>query len=181
MQLISGLVVVLMATQPSAPAPDRSTTTGAAIGTYRTVKGYIQRSAEKMPADQFGFQPTPEVRSFGQVLAHIADGNYLLCAPALGEPSPNEAVMDKIEKDKLSREALLKALNESFAFCDKAYDKLTEATGNERVSFMKQERTRAGLLWFHAVHSFEHYGNLVTYMRLKGIVPPSSEPRPGSR
>lgn len=173
----TGLVVWLMLAQGAAPAPDTSTTTGAAASTYRGLKGFILRSAEKMPVEHFTYQPTPEVRSFGQVLAHIADGNYLLCSPPLGEANPNGAVMDKIEKDELDREALLAKLKDSFAYCDRAYEALNETSGNEKVKFFNNQRTRAGVLWFHISHAYEHYGNLVTYLRLKGIVPPSSEPR----
>ena len=180
MQLLSGAIVILMLAQPSTPAPDRSTTSGAAVAMYGSIKGFIQKSAQKMPADQWTFQPTPEVRTFGQLLAHITDANYLICSPALGEPNPNGSVMDKIEKENLAREALLKKMDESFAFCDRAYEKLTEATANEKVKFFQNERSRAGVLWFHIAHAFEHYGNLVTYMRIKGIVPPSSEPRPSA-
>jgi uncharacterized damage-inducible protein DinB len=180
MTTIGALLVIALLQNPPA-APDRSTTTGAAAATYGAVKGFILRSAEKMPADQFAFQPTAEVRSFAGVLAHIADANYLLCAPVLGEPSPNGSAMDKIEKEALGREALGAKLKESFAFCDRAYEKLTEENAQERVPFFNGQRTRVGLLWFHISHAFEHYGNLVTYLRLKGIVPPSSEQSPGSR
>ena len=181
-----GLAIVLAAAQqaPAAQAPagqtpaaqiDRTTMSGSAAGTYNGLKGFILRSAEKMPVDQFGFQPTPEVRSFGQVLAHIADGNYLLCSPALGEANPSGAVMDAIEKEKLGREALIAKLKDSFAYCDRAYNRLSDANAAEVVPFMTSKRPRVALLWFHISHAYEHYGNLVTYMRLKGIVPPSSE------
>lgn len=172
----SGTFIVIMLLQATSPVPDRSTTTGFAAGNYAALKGFIMRSVEKMPADHFAYQPTLEVRTFGGVLAHIADANYLLCAPALGEPSPNGSVMNKIEKESLAREPLLSKLKESFAFCDRAYETLTEANAQERVPFFDNQRTRVGLLWFHISHAYEHYGNLVTYLRLKGIVPPSSEP-----
>ena len=156
-------------------APDRRTQTGSAQATYGGVRGFILRSAEKMPAEHFTFQPTPDVRSFGQILAHIADANHLMCSPATGVPSANGDVIDKIEKEKLGREDLLVRLRESFTVCDKAYAGLTEANIGDPVKFMTTMRPRLALLWFHTSHAFEHYGNLVTYMRLKGIVPPSSE------
>lgn len=174
----TGLMVgLLLAQGAAAPAPDSSTTTGAAAATYRGLKNFIVRSADKMPAEHFTYQPTPEVRSFGQLLAHIADGNYLLCSPALGEANPSGTVMDKIEKENLAREALLTRLKESFTYCDRAYAALSEANGSEKVAFLSTQRSRAGVLWFHISHAYEHYGNLVTYMRMKGVVPPSSEPR----
>jgi uncharacterized damage-inducible protein DinB len=150
----------------AAPA-DQSTTEGFATGTYRAIKDFILRSADKMPPEHFGFQPTPEVRSFGQVLAHIADGNYLLCSYALGEPNPNGSVIDKTEKAKLARDPVAAKLKDSFAFCDRAYGMLSAANADEQVAFFGGERrTRVGVLWFHISHAFEHYGNAVTYMRL---------------
>lgn len=163
------------AAKPAAPQMDRTTLSGGATYTYSNLKGYILKSAEKMPPEQFGFQPTPEVRSFGQILAHVADGNYLLCSPALGEENPGGKVMDAIEKEKLGRDALIAKLKDSFTYCDRAYAGLTDANATDLVPLMTSKRPRVGVLWFHIAHTFEHYGNLVTYMRLKGIVPPSSE------
>jgi uncharacterized damage-inducible protein DinB len=172
------IIVSLTLAQAPAPTPDQTTTSGFATTTYRAIKDFVTRSAEKMPSDQFTFQPTQEVRSFARLLAHIADANYLLCAFALGEPNPNGKQMDRIEKENLAREPLLERLKESFAYCDRAYTMLTEANSGEQVAFFgTQKRTRMGVLWFHISHAYEHYGNLVTYLRLKGIVPPSSEPR----
>jgi uncharacterized damage-inducible protein DinB len=169
------LVLSLTLVQSGTNQPDTSTNPGAAQATYRSIKDAILRSAAKMPAEHFDFRPTPEVRSFDLILAHITDGNYLLCAPAAGEPSPNGAVVDKTERDRLAREPLVARLRDSFAMCDRAYARLTDANGDDVLPFMNMKRPRLGLLWFHISHAFEHYGNLVTYMRLKGIVPPTSE------
>jgi uncharacterized damage-inducible protein DinB len=168
------MMAIAGAQQAAAPQIDRTTMSGSATSTYNGVKGFILKSAEKMPVEQFGFQPTPDVRSFGQVLAHIADANYLLCSPVIGEANPN-GTMTKIEESKLAREPLIATLKESFAYCDKAYATLTDGNAAEVVPFMNSKRPRVGVLWFHISHAFEHYGNLVTYLRLKGIVPPSSE------
>lgn len=175
MTLLAAFLAQTPAAQPAPQAPDRRTQAGSAQATYGGVRGFILRSAEKMPAEQFTFQPTPDVRSFGQILAHIADANHLLCSPAAGVTSANGDVVDKIEKEKLGREALLVRLRDSFTVCDKAYAALSETNVGETLTFMTTTRPRLALLWFHISHAFEHYGNLVTYMRLKGIVPPSSE------
>lgn len=173
---IALLTAVLSQTPaPPGPVPDRRTQTGSAQATYAGLRGFILRSADKMPADHFGFQPTPDVRSFGQILAHIADANHLLCSPAAAVESANGAVVDKIEKEKLGREAMLARVKESFTVCDNAYAALTDANMGDTLKFMTTTRPRLALLWFHISHAYEHYGNLVTYMRLKGIVPPSSE------
>lgn len=161
-----------------APAkPDPSTLSGSINVTYSGLKGNILKSAAKMPPDQFAFRPTPDVRPFGQVLAHIADGNYLLCSAALGEANPNGSAMNALERQELARDALIAKLDESFAYCDRAYAALTDGNAVEVVPFLNSKRPRVAVLWFHVSHAYEHYGNLVTYLRLKGIVPPSSEPR----
>jgi uncharacterized damage-inducible protein DinB len=171
------LVLVAALSVQSPSKPDPTTMSGSVQSTYAGLKGFILKSGEKMPTEQFGFRPTSEVRPFGQVLAHIADANYLLCSPALGEANPNGDVIDRLEKQELPREPMLAKLTESFAYCDRAYAALTESNVAEVVPFLKTKRPRISILWFHVSHAYEHYGNLVTYLRLKGIVPPSSEPR----
>jgi uncharacterized damage-inducible protein DinB len=171
------LCLVAAQGQPPAPAIDQTTTHGFATGSYRGIKDFILRSADKMPAEHFTFRPAPEVRSFDLVLAHIADANYLLCSYAMAEANPNGSELQKTEKANLPRAELLAKLKESFAYCDRAHEGLIGAKGDEQVGFFGgQKRSRAGVLWFHVSHAYEHYGNLVTYMRIKGIVPPSSEP-----
>lgn len=140
--------------------------------TYEIVKGYITKAAEKMPEEHYAFKPTPEVRSFGQLIGHIADSNYGICGGAVGEKSG----VSGIEKSKTTKADLMKALGESFAFCDKAYGGMTDAKASEVVPFFGgQKMARVSVLAFNTSHDFEHYGNIVTYMRLKNIVPPSSQ------
>lgn len=175
--MFAWLLLTALLQQPAAPAPDTSTNVGTVVSTYRSIKNFVLRSAEKMPPEHFAFAPSPDVRPFGQVLAHIVDANYLLCSPPLGEPSPNGSEMQKTENAKLDRAPMLERLKESFAWCDRAYDMLTEGNAGDTLALMNTKRPRLGVLWFHISHAFEHYGNLVTYMRIKGIVPPSSEGR----
>ncbi len=136
-------------------------------------KTNILRSAEKMPEADFSFKPVEGVRTYGQLLAHIADANYGICGAARGEKPP----VSGIEKSKTTKADIVAALNESFTWCDEAYNGLTDAKAVEMVKFFGGERTRGAVLAFNTMHDYEHYGNLVTYMRMKGIVPPSSEPR----
>jgi uncharacterized damage-inducible protein DinB len=103
----------------------------------------------------------------------VADANYMFCSAALGEQAPVKG----IEKGKTAKADLVQALKESFAYCDKAYDSMTDAAGAEKAKFFGSERPKLGILDFNIVHDYEHYGNMVTYLRLKSIVPPSSEPR----
>ena len=141
-------------------------------GFYTSVKNNIIKSADKMSEANFSFKPTPDVRTFAQVLGHIADGQYLFCGPVRGEEKKSE-----VEKGPQTKAAIVEALKAAFAYCDAAYDKLTDATAAEKVKFFGRDRTKVGVLSINSGHNNEHYGNLVTYMRLKGIVPPSSEGR----
>jgi uncharacterized damage-inducible protein DinB len=136
-------------------------------------KTNVIKAAEKMPEEHYGFQPTPDVRTFGQLIGHVADAGYMFCAPVLGATPERKG----IEKGKTTKADLVAALKESFAYCDKAYDEMTDAKAASKVKFFGSERTALNVLDFNVVHDYEHYGNLVTYMRMKGIVPPSSEPR----
>jgi uncharacterized damage-inducible protein DinB len=155
------------------PAAAQSDPLSAATkSTYDMVRGYIVKSAEKMSEADYAFKPSPDVRSFGSIIGHIANANYMICSRATGEKSPNA---DDIEKTKTTKADLVKALGESFAFCDKAYASMTDAKAMEVVDFFRQKQPRIAVLAFNTSHNFEHYGNLVTYMRIKGLVPPSSE------
>ncbi len=134
-------------------------------------KNPIVRTAEKVPEDLYAFKPTPEVRSLGQLIGHIADANYGICGGAGGEKPP----VSGIEKSMTTKADLQKALGESFAFCEKILAAMDDKKGAEMIK-MFGSQPRLMVLAFNNSHAYEHYGNLVTYMRLKGIVPPSSEP-----
>ncbi len=142
-------------------------------GIYNIIKNNLVRAAEKMPEENYAFKPTPEVRSFGQIVGHVADAQYTFCSAALGEKSPAPG----IEKSKTSKADLTLALKDAFAYCDKAYDGMTDAHAAEIVKFFGREQAKLTVLAFNNAHNDEHYGNIVTYMRLKGLVPPSSEAR----
>jgi len=141
--------------------------------TFTMAKTNIIKSAEKMPEENFAFKPTPDVRSFGDVLGHIADAQYAFCSAASGAEGPKNSV----EKTWKSKAGLIEDLKNAFAFCDKAYAGVTDETIGKSIKLFGRESTVINALDFNTAHDFEHYGNLVTYMRLKNIVPPSSEPR----
>ncbi len=140
---------------------------------YAHVKDILLRTAEKVPEGDYNFKPTPEVRSFGQIIGHVADAQYLFCSIALGEKNP----APKIEETKTSKADLIAALKEAFAYCDKAYDGMSDTSGAQMVKLFGSDMPKLGVLTINNMHNMEHYGNLVTYMRLKNIVPPSSEPQ----
>ncbi len=139
---------------------------------YGHVKGVLLRSAEKMPEENYSFKPTDTVRSYGQIVGHVADAQYLFCSIALGEKNPGL----KIEQSKTSKADLIAALKDAFAYCDKAYDGMTDASATQMVKLFDMDAPKLGVLTVNNMHNLEHYGNLVTYMRLKNIVPPTSEP-----
>ena len=138
---------------------------------FGLVKSYILKSADKMPEDKYGFRPGDDVRTYAQLLAHIADAQFFLC----GIAKEGKGIPKGFEKSAKTRDALVKALNEGFAYCDALYASLTDASSAAMVSWFGQQRTKLSMLWFNTTHAMEHYGNLVTYMRINKIVPPSSE------
>jgi uncharacterized damage-inducible protein DinB len=139
---------------------------------YQGVRNFFIRAAEKMPETGYGFRPSPDVRTFAQQIAHVADDQYNLCAPAKGET--RKAAYTAIEDTLTQKTELIAALKDAFAYCDAAYDALTDANGAVPVQSGK-ERTRFGMLNWNLWHTWEHYGNVVVYLRMKGLVPPSSE------
>jgi uncharacterized damage-inducible protein DinB len=138
---------------------------------YTMLSGVVIAAAEKMPEENYSFKPTPEVRSFGQLVGHLADSQYYFCALAGGETKAGEGV----EKNKTGKAELIAALKEAVAYCGKTYAAMTDAKGGEMVKLMNQDFARLAVLAGNTAHDYEHYGNMSTYMRLKGIVPPTSE------
>src|SRR5216683_3966867 len=138
---------------------------------YTRMKTILVSSAEKMPEESYNFKPTDSVRSYGQIVGHVADAQYNFCSLAIGETNPGL----KIEQTKTTKADLVAALKTAVAYCDKAYDSMTDASGRQMVKFFGQDMPKFGLLNINNMHDMEHYGNLVTYMRMKNIVPPSTE------
>ena len=141
---------------------------------YARVKANLLGSAEKVSEENYNFKPTDSVRTYGQIIGHLADAQYMFCSTALGETNPGL----NIEKTKTTKADLVAALKDSVAYCDKAYDSMTDATGAQLVKLFNFELPKLGALSINNMHDMEHYGNLVTYMRMKNIVPPSSEQPP---
>jgi len=136
------------------------------------VQTMLTQAAEQMSEDDYAFRPTPEVRTFGQIMAHVADANFAMCAMAKGEQPP---VRD-IEKTKTTKPEIQKALAESFAYCDGLRDALPDVRAKATVEFMGIIVPAPKMLELATYHNLSHYGNAVVYMRLRGKVPPSSQP-----
>jgi uncharacterized damage-inducible protein DinB len=137
---------------------------------WEQLTGHITTAAAELPESTYSYRPTAEVRSFGQLIGHVAGAQYLICAAALGEPEREE---DEIERSRTSKAELLAALKASTEYCSRAYQQ-TDRAAHQSTKLFGQERTRLYALGLNATHNAEHYGNIVTYLRLNGIVPPSS-------
>jgi uncharacterized damage-inducible protein DinB len=176
---LMALSVILPAQQaaPAPSAPPANPITASEKGLYGFMSGAVVRAAEKMPEENYGFKPTPDVRSFGQLVGHEADANYNFCSLAIGETSPSKG----IEKTKTSKADLVAALKDAVAYCNKAFGLMDDTKGAEVITiFGSMHLARLTVLSLNTAHTDEHYGNIVTYMRLKGLVPPTSEAQPAA-
>ncbi len=147
---------------------------------YATIRRDLAEAAEAMPAEAYGFKPTPAVRSFGELVGHVASGNYLFCSQAQGAAfTSTPAATANLEK-LTDKAMLVSALNGALAYCDAVYNSTTDATFMQAVKLaalgpMKAtDTTRGAVLLFNTTHDNEHYGNMIVYLRLKGVVPPST-------
>ena len=174
--LLTLLLTVIVSAQDNAAAPAATAMTPTPTAHTKLLAGSIQkmlvRTAELMPEENYGFKPVDTVRTFGQIVGHVADSQYLFCSIVRGEKNP----APRIEKTKSSKADLIAALEESFAYCNSAYEKLTESSAIESVKLMGGTNPRIGVVQINSLHTIEHYGNLVTYLRMNGKVPPTSDP-----
>jgi uncharacterized damage-inducible protein DinB len=166
--LVLGITVAAVATPVFAQT---NPATAAAKAQFGMISGSLTKTAEKVPENLYTFKATPEVRSIAQLIGHVADSQFGICASAAGEKPPQSG----IEKSKTSKADLSKALADSIAYCNTVFDGMNDQKGMEVTKFFTGPTPRLFVLAFNTAHSNEHYGNLVTYMRLNKIVPPSSE------
>jgi uncharacterized damage-inducible protein DinB len=172
--VVAVVAVVAVSAAAAQPAPPSNPLSQAIRNAWDGAKHNVTASADLMPEAGYAFKPVETVRSFGQILAHIAGANYEFCAPAKGEKPPHAE--DEFEKNATTKADIVKALNESLAYCDAAYTALDDKTAGEMID--KGPDARVAPLLGNIGHLNQHYGNLVTYFRIKGMVPPSSAPRP---
>ena len=136
---------------------------------FDSMKDVITRSAELMPEADYAFKPIATVRTFGQIMGHLANENYDFCAAAKGEKNPNSTDFETVSE----KAAVVAGLKAAFAYCDGAY-LITDARAAEETTLFGQKMTKLRVLMFNFLHDGEHYGNIVTYLRIKGLVPPST-------
>jgi uncharacterized damage-inducible protein DinB len=140
-------------------------------GLFQVTKGTIMATALDLDERMYAYRPTDEVRSAGQILAHVADWHFIFCSIAAGESNPHTELFEETATTKAK---IVGALQQGFSYCEGVFDRTTDAEASRQVDFFTGPSTVGGMLAFAAAHNYEHYGNLVTYMRLNGIVPPSS-------
>lgn len=171
--LVSALPVSAQAPPPRPP----QTFAGYLQGQYATLKRNITGSADAMPAEHFSFKPVPEVMSYANLLTHIVELQYYYCSLVKGTPDPGASLNFKVT----DKAAVAQLVKDSFVYCDDVFAAVTDENALELLtrgsSSNQRQMARAIQLTQAVVHGNEHYGNLVTYMRMKGIVPPSSAPQ----
>ncbi len=177
--MIRLIPLLFLAALPGAAPPHPATPTAPSVlagdrEVWTMVMGYVAAAADQVPDSNYSYRPAPTVRTFGQLIAHIAGSQDMFCAMALGD---KVSASDVIEKTVTGKAALVAALKASIEHCQKAYA-LTDADAMKRtVKTFAGERSALWALLYNTVHDDEHYGNIVTYMRMLGMVPPSSQPR----
>lgn len=144
----------------------------------------IESAADAMPADKYGFAPTDGefkgVRTFGQMVKHLSATNYILAAAALGEEPPTDAGDELGPETVRTKTEILNYLSGSFAHLDKAIDaigqKNTPVKSSPISPLKSADATRLALVVESLLHAFDHYGQMVEYLRMNGVVPPASRP-----
>jgi uncharacterized damage-inducible protein DinB len=153
-----------------------SSLAGSAKAMHAMIRRDLAEAAENMPADEYGYRPTPQVRTFGQIIGHLVDANFFFCSQAADEKSPATADYEQIT----DKPALVKALKDSLVFCDRVYAATTDANFVQPMQIAHVVGTgstntiRGAVLMYNIAHNNEHYGNMAVYMRLTGHVPPST-------
>lgn len=143
---------------------------------HMTIRRNLAEAAQAMPAEEYSFRATPDVRTFAQLIGHVVNANWFFCSQAKEEKSPATANYEQLT----DKAALVKALNDSLAYCDEVYSATTDGNFTRAVQMQgglgmgATNTVRGAILMFNTTHNNEHYGNIVVYMRLKGHVPPST-------
>ena len=174
LSVLSGMLLMTSISSAQAPPAGPVRTAAGLKQNYAIYKMMLTQAAEKMPESDYGFKPTPEIRAYGQLWGHVANAQFFQCAEARGVPNPNPPGTD-FEK-KTTKADFVKALADSFAFCDPAFSSLTDESAAELIQSGRGGQTsRAVALIGLLNHDSEMYGIGTVYLRLKGLVPPGTE------
>jgi hypothetical protein len=174
LSVFSGVILVAAAASAQPPAAG---SVGTAVGlqrAYAQLKTNVTLSAEKMLDADYFFKPTPDIRGYGQLWAHVADAQFGQCSGAKGVPSPRQG--QPSFEGLTTKAEVVKAVADSFAFCDDAFSLLTDASAAEMISNGRGgQQSRVTALMGVLTHGSEMYGIGTVYLRLKGLIPPSTE------
>jgi DinB superfamily len=166
----SGIILLFAVTSSSFGQGGPPTITGELKQNYARTRDVLLRAAAKMPDEGYAFRPTAEVRTFAQAIGHISEAQAMMCGGVIGQTV-------KVDTNKTAKADVVAELKKSFDVCDKAYEQLNEGNSMQVGGTGFMGGTMAGRLYGNLMHDNEMYGTIVVYLRLKGIVPPSSEPR----
>ena len=174
----SAAVLLVAATTYSQQPPATGQKIGLATSLqrgYAGIKANFTAAADKMSEADYSFKvgSTPEARTYGQLIAHIAQSQFGQCSGLNGVPNPMQG--KQLEQELKTKAEITKALADSFALCDTAFAAVTDANATEMVKAGQNEQTRAASLYGVIVHGNEIAGTAYAYLRSKNIVPPSTE------
>ena len=155
-----------------APTPTKLSAPADVQRGYNNLRTNILKAADKMPAENYSFRPTPEIRTFARVVNHVTEAQLRICGALNGTAAE---ALPKVPPETADKATIVAALQGSYAECDKAYASLTDDNILQVVTLGTVTRTRIGFAWANVSHDNEQYATLALYMRLKGLVPPSSE------
>jgi uncharacterized damage-inducible protein DinB len=141
-------------------------------GLHGITAGNLMKTAELLDNKMYMFRPTEEVRSAGQILAHVANAQFMFCSVAAGQENPSKV---NFEETATAKADIIAALKSSLEYCGGVYDGMTDEAGAEMKDLFGMQMAANAVLALNSAHNYEHYGNLATYMRINGIVPPSSQ------
>lgn len=167
------LLVIALAAAPVFAQSSAPSATSQIKKAWDTARGYLMDAAIEVPESTYAFRPTPDVRTFGELIAHLAGAQDSFCAAALGEPRSAE---DAVEKTTKTKAALIEALKKSSDHCARAYA-MSDQDAAKPLNAADGNGSRLSMLILNLTHDNEHYGNIVTYMRMNHMIPPSSKPR----
>lgn len=170
--IILGTALTLIASAGHAQAPQGSGPAAEASKAYTGLKANILKAADKMPAADYSYKPTPEIRTFARVVNHVTEAQLRACSAVNGTPA---ASLPTVPPETADKAAIVAALNASFNECDKAFATATDMNLTDTFTVGPAKRSRIGILFGTVAHDEEQYATLALYLRLKGLVPPSSE------
>jgi hypothetical protein len=165
-------LMAMLLTAPALRAQNANPFSDDARQTYALIKTSLLKAADKMPPEAYAYRSVPPVRTFAEMIGHVVDAQFRMCAVVKGEPMTSNSA------SKTTKAELVPLLKASFDYCDPIYASMTDAAGAAKVRWARWDMSKLGLLNWNISHDNEMYGIIGAFLRLKGLVPPSSEGRP---